>query len=318
MSGYFRNARQRYLGVDIGLHAIKVVELSRSHGTFQLESYGIEPLAAVLMDDLTRVDPKSAGQALVKALGTASVVARDAVVAVPDTQIICKNLELDAGLSEDDLELYVRLEAEQYIPYALEELALDFEVMGCVPNNPERLNVLLVTCRQQTLDWYEAVLSHAGLKARVIAVHAHALERALEALAPCATGLQTPGAVAVVDFAPHTTVLSVVREGQLLYSRELLFGCDALADEAFNSIALQHIRRGLEPFVEPLASLVLSGAAASRSGLSTWLEAQLGLPTQVANPFALMRINPLLTPQALLCDAPLLLTACGLALRGFD
>ena len=318
MFGYFRNARQRYLGVDIGLHAVKVVELSRSRGTFQLESYGIEPLAAVLMDDLTRVDPKSAAQALVKVLGAASVVARNTVVAVPDTQVICKNLELDAGLSEDDLELYVRLEAEQYIPYALDEVALDFEVMGCVENNPERLNVLLVTCRQQTLDWYEAVLSLAGLKARVIAVQAHAVARAVEALTPYATGLQAPGAVAVVDFAPHTTLLSVVQQGQVLYSRELLFGCDALEDEAFNSIALQHIRRGLEPFVEPLASLVLSGSAASRSGLSEWLEAQLGVHTQVANPFALMSINPLLTPQTLLCDAPMLLTACGLALRGFD
>ena len=318
MSGYFRNARQRYLGVDIGLHAIKVVELSRSHGTFQLQGYGIEPLAGVLLDDLTGVDPKSAAQALVKVLGTASVVARDAVVAVPDTQVICKNLEVDAGLSEEDLELYVRLEAEQYIPYALDEVALDFEVLGCVPNNPERLNVLLVTCRQQTLDWYEAVLSHAGLKARVIAVQAHALAQAVEALTPSVTGLLTPGAVAVVDFAPRTTVLSVVQQGQVLYSRELLFGWDELEDQAFNRLALQHIRRALEPFVEPLASLVLSGAAASRSGLSAWLEEQLGVHTQVANPFALMSVNPLLTPQALLCDAPMLLTACGLALRGFD
>ena len=184
MPGYFCKARQRYVGVDIGSHTIKIVELSRSNGPFQLEAYAVEPLSATLMDDQTSAEPKSVAQVLLKALGAASVSAREAVVALPDTHVICKHLAVDAGLSDDDLELYVRLEAEQYIPYALDEAALDFDVLGPSPNNPQQLQVLLVTCRQHTLAWYEAVLSQAGLKARVVAVQAHALARAIEGATP--------------------------------------------------------------------------------------------------------------------------------------
>ncbi|HCN64539.1 MAG TPA: pilus assembly protein PilM [Pseudomonas sp.] len=323
MPGYFCKARQRYVGVDIGSHTIKIVELSRSNGPFHLEAYAVEPLPATLMDDQTSAEPKSVAQVLLKALGAASVSAREAVVALPDTHVICKQLEVDAGLSDDELELYVRLEAEQYIPYALDEAALDFDVLGPSPNNPEQLHVLLVTCRQHTLAWYEAVLSQAGLKARVVAVQAHALARAIEGATPLVAEAQLPATVAVIDVAGHTTLLSVVHQGQVLYARELLFGADTREEGAFNPGALEQVKRGLEQYAESVVapavqSLWLAGAIGARSGLSAWFEARLGLPVHVANPFSQMTISPLVTPQALRCDAPMLLTACGLALRGFD
>ncbi|MFP3515851.1 type IV pilus assembly protein PilM [Pseudomonas sp. SIMBA_077] len=323
MLRYFCQTDQRCVGVDIGSHTIKIVELSRSNGTFQLEAYAIEPLATLLVDDQTSAEPKSVAQTLLKALSKSAVSARDAVVALPDTQVICKKIEVDADLREDDLELYVRLEAEQHIPYALDEAALDFEVLGALANDPERLQVLLVTCRQQALAWYEAVLSHAGLKARVIAVQADALARAIEGATPVIKDSPLPTTVAVIDFAHDTTLLSIVRQEQVLYTRELLFGVDTFEDETFNMQALEHVRRGLEQFAETgdehaVQALILAGHAGARSGLDQWFEAQLGVLTHVANPFAQMTISPLVTPQTLRCDAPMLLTACGLALRGFD
>lgn len=314
MPGFLTTRRHRCVGIDISANAVNIVELSRFNTTFTLHGYAIEPLPTQPAGDQTRAHPKSVAQVLLRVLNEQAMVARDAVVAVADGQLICKTLELDAGLAGVELELHVRLEAEQHVPYALERAALDFEVQGCSPLNPQLMSVLLVACPMETVDWYQAVLSHAGLKAKVIEVQSHAQVRGVDAMVP------SSGAVALVDFALHTTRLTILHQGRVMDSRELLFG-NGLQDQAtFKTTAVQHIRRGLEQSAaSPRAeSVILAGAAAAQAGLSEWLEAQLAMPTQPANPFMHMDISPSLVPQALCSHAPMLLTACGLALRGFD
>ena len=314
MPGFLTSRRHRCVGIDISTNAVNIVELSRLNTRFTLHGYAIEPLPTQPANDQTRAHPKSVAQVLLRMLSEQAMLAVDAVVAVADGQLICKNLELDAGLAEAELELHVRLEAEQHVPYALESAALDFEVQGCSPLNPQLMSVLLVACPMETVDWYQAVLSHAGLRAKVIEVQSHAQVRGVDAM------MSSSGAVALVDFATHTSRLSILHQGRVLDSRELLFG-DGLQDQdSFKVTAVQHIRRGLEqsaasPRVE---SLIVAGEAAAQVGLSEWLQVQLGMPTQPANPFMHMDISPSLVPQALCSHAPMLLTACGLALRGFD
>lgn len=323
MLGLFSKPRHRRVGVHISPHSITIVELSRLRGVFQLERYAIEALPDTLMIDQTRTEPKSVAQVLLRVLGKAGVEARDVVVALPDTQVICKRFEVEAGLGERDLELHVRLEAEQHVPCALEEVALDYEVESLPASHAGRVNVLLVICRQEALEWHQNVLLGAGLKAQVITVQAHALARAIDWMACSATGPSMQGVVAVVEFMARTALLSVVCQGQVVYARQLLFERGEQGDEDFKTSAVEHIRRGLELFAESGVEhvprlLVLAGAAATSVGLRQWIEDQLGMPTHVANPFAAMSLNPVLAPEALLCDAPLLLTTCGLALRGFD
>ena len=147
------------------------------------------------------------------------------------------------------------------MPYALERAALDFEVQGCSPLNPQLMSVLLVACTMETVDWYQAVLSHAGLKAKVIEVQSHAQVRGVDAMVP------SSGAVALVDFALHTTRLTILHQGRVMDSRELLFG-NGLQDQAtFKTTAVQHIRRGLEQSAaSPRAeSVILAGAAAAQA-----------------------------------------------------
>ena len=318
--GLFGKNRHRCAGVDITAQAIKIVELSRSQGEFRLQAYAIEPLPAGLMNDLTCSGAESVIRVLLKALEKAGVMARDAVVAMPDELLISKTLEVESGLSEADLELHVRLEAEQYVPYALEDVALDFEVQGRSSNHAGQVAVQMVACRQEALEWYRSVLIGAGLTPRVVEVQAHALARGVEAAVP---DLSQQEAVAVVDFGSHMTLLSIVRQGQVIYSRELLFGQGMAGAQGFEESVVQHLGLGLEQFVESGAAgvvgmILLAGAAATTPGLSQWVEARLGTPVRVANPFSAMDLNPALTPETLLCDAPMLLTACGLALRGSD
>ena len=308
MPGLFAQARQCCIGVDISQQAIKIVELSRSQGRFKLQGYAMEPLPAGLMDDLTGAEAKSVVPVLVRVLEQAAVMARDAIIAVPDGQVICKTLEVEAGLSEVELELHVRLEAEQHIPCALDDMALDFEVLEHLSSQPGRVNVLMGACRQEALEWHRSVLTGAGLIPRVVAVQSHALGRGVGAMT---AGLARDVAVAVVDGAACAGVLSIVQQGRVIYSRELA------GAHAFEVTLVEHLQHELELF-GPVGLIVLAGEAAVVPGLARRVESRLGTPTRIANPFIQMDHTPTLTPEALLCDAPLLLTACGLALRGFD
>ena len=316
MPGLFGKNRHRCAGVDITAQATKIVELSRSQGEFRLQAYAIEPLPAGLMNDLTCSGAESVIRVLLKALEKAGVMASDAVVAMPDELLISKTLEVESGLSEADLELHVRLEAEQYVPYALEDVALDFEVQGRSSNHAGQVAVQMVACRQEALEWYRSVLIGAGLTPRVVEVQAHALARGVGAAVP---DLSQQEAVAVVDFGSHMTLLSIVHQGQVIYSRELLFGQGTAGEQGFEESVVQ----GLEQFFEAGAAgavrmIVLAGAGATTPGLSQRFEARLGTSVRVANPFSTMDLNPALDLETLLCDAPMLLTACGLALRGSD
>ena len=308
MPGLFAQTRQRCIGIDISQHAIKIVELSRSQGRFKLQGYAMEPLPAGLMDDQTGAEAKSVVPVLVRALEQAAVMARDAIIAVPDGQVICKTLEVEAGLSEVELELHVRLEAEQHIPCALDDMALDFEVLEHLSSQPGRVNVLMAACRQEALEWHRSVLTGAGLIPRVVAVQSHALGRGVGAMT---AGLARDVAVAVVDGAARAGVLSIVQQGRVIYSRELA------GAHASKATLVEHLQHELELFGS-VGLIVLAGEAAVVPGLAQRVESRLGTPTRIANPFVQMDQAPALTPEALLCDAPLLLTACGLALRGFD
>ena len=227
MLRFFSKKPQRVVGVDITGDSIKIIELSHSRGTFQLEAYAIQTVATLPVHDLTGITSKSVTQALRRLLDKTGVQACYAAMSMPDAQVICKTVEVEAGLSESDLEVHIRLEAEQYVPYALDQAALDFQVLGPSTRDSQSVEVLLAVCRQQALEWYQAVLVGAGLQPRVIEVQAHALAHGVE-----------------------------------------------------------------------------------------WLSTT---PDYQANaPFAGVQLNPQLAPEAVFCDAPLLLAACGLALRGFD
>lgn len=323
MPGIFSKQRQRFLGIDLGSQAVKVVELRRQCNGFELESYAIEAMPTTGALYQTGPEPISVAQALINALRKAGVQASNVVTALPDTHVICKAFEVEAGLTEDELELQVRLEAEQCVPYSLEEAALDFEVQGYCASNPECVEVLLVACRLEELEWRQAVLLSAGLTVQVMDVQSHGLARSVERMMDSNRYALQHTPVAVVEFSAATTMLSVHQQGKVIYARELLFGPASQAPSAFNAGAAEHLGRGLELFSQSAAgaevgAIVLCGVAPSMPQLRCQIEHSLGVPTHIGDPFAGMVLNPKLALDALLCDAPLLLTACGLALRGFD
>jgi type IV pilus assembly protein PilM len=352
--GLFSNKANSLLGIDISSTSVKLLELSRTGNRFRVEAYAVEPLPANAVVEKNIAELEGVGLALSRVLVKARSNAKSAAVAVAGSAVITKTIEMDAGLSDDELENQLKVEADQYIPYPLEEVAIDFEVQGYSPRNPERVEVLLAACRKENVEVREAALALAGLSARVVDVEAYALERAFGLLSAQMAQGDAPLTVAVVDIGATMTTLSVLHNGRIIYTREQLFGGRQLTEEIQRRYGLSNEEAGLakkqgglpddynpevlQPFKDAVVQqvsrslqfffaagqyndvdyIMLAGGTASISGLDRLIQQRLGTPTLVANPFADMALSSKVNAGALASDAPALMIACGLALRSFD
>ena len=349
----FNKKARSLLGIDISSTSVKLLELSRQGNGYRVEAYAVEPLPAKAVIEKNIAELDGVGQALARVLVKARTDLKYVAVAVAGSAVITKTIEMDAGLTDDEMEDQLKIEADQYIPYPLDDVAIDFEVQGASTRNPERVNVLLAACRKENVEVREAALALAGLTARVVDVEAYALERSFGLLK-----IQQGGAqgrlVAVVDVGATMTTLSVLLEGRIIYTREQLFGGRQLTEaiqrrygltvgqaglakrqgglpDDYVGEVVQPLREGLVQQVwgslqfffasgqdSAVDQILLAGGTASIPGLERLIEQQLGTPTLVANPFCDMTLGSKVNAVALASDAPALMIACGLALRSFD
>ncbi|SFP75131.1 type IV pilus assembly protein PilM [Geopseudomonas sagittaria] len=354
MLGLFNKTANTLLGIDISSTSVKLLELSRSGGRYRVEAYAVEPLPPNAVVEKNIAEIEGVGQALTRVLAKARSGGKNVAVAVAGSAVITKTIEMDAGLSEDELENQLKIEADQYIPYPLEEVAIDFEVQGLSPRNPERAEVLLAACRKENVEVREAALALAGLTAKVVDVEAYALERAFALIESRLAGEHGELTVAVVDVGATMTTLSVLHNGKTIYTREQLFGGKQLTEEIqrryglsfedaglakkqgglpddydsevllpFKQAVVQQVSRSLQFFFaagqfSEVDCILLAGGTASLAGLDRLIEQKIGTPCVVANPFADMALASKVNAAALASDAPALMIACGLAMRSFD
>jgi type IV pilus assembly protein PilM len=335
------------LGVDIGSASVKLLELSRSDQGFRVEAYAVEALPSGAVIEQRIVELEVVGAALSRALIKSTSTLRRAAAAVAGSAVISKRIEMPADLDDDALESQVRVEAAQYVPYPLEDVALDFAVQGPFPGNPQRVEVLLAACRIEHVEAREAVLGLAGLTARLVDIETLALERSCHLLLQSLPGAAELRTLGVLDICASTTTLSVLRHGRVIYSREQVTGgfqrtqsalevvpqgpllasfpgdCSQAVLQPYEAELLQQASRALQLFAEsleshPLDCLLLAGDSAVLQGLAPLVEVQLGVQVRVADPFVGMSMGGRVDAEALQRDASGLLIACGLALRGFD
>jgi type IV pilus assembly protein PilM len=176
--GFFRQKVDTVLGVDIQDTGIRLIELGRSPTGYSVQSYATQTLPAQAVVDSSMLDLDGVGQALSQALARLRTSARQAAVAVSGPSVITRMIELEAGLSEEEMTWMIQMEADQYIPYPLDEMALDFQVRGPSAQNLARVDVLLAACHKAQVEARVAVLSLAGLVPKVVDVEAFALARA--------------------------------------------------------------------------------------------------------------------------------------------
>jgi len=343
------------IGVDVSSSALKLVELAEAgKGSYRLERYAIEPLTKDLVTDgnITNLDQVSdALRRGHKRLGSRN---RNIAMALPAAMVITKKIIVPAGQTEEELELQVEVEANQYIPFALDEVNLDFQILGPAPNNADEVEVLIAASRKEKVEDRVAAAEAAGLKPRVMDVESYATEEAFQMIAPSLPANGRDQNIALVDIGAHVMHFYVLRNNQILFSRDQAFGGNQLTHEiqrAFNlspeeaesakrnaGLPENYDADVLQPFMETLAleitralqffftstsysqidQVVLAGGCALLPGLDELVGKRAGVNAMVGNPFASMSVSDRIRPRQLAVDAPLLLIACGLAMRSFD
>lgn len=345
---------ERLLGLDISSTSVKLLELSGRAHACQVESYGVEPLPEEAVVEKSIEDVASVGAAIRRLVARCGARARHAAVAVAGSTVITKTIEMPAGLSEEELEAQLQVEAEQHLPYPLTELALDFAVRGPSPRRQGQVEVLLAAARRGNVEMRRAAVESAGLRASLVDIEAHCIARAFgmmrKGFAPGEDG--RPPVIAIADIGATMTLLLLVTGEGAASAREQLFGGRQLTDaiqrryglsfeEAgrakkqgglpddyqaevlapFQEALVQQVARSLQFFQSSGAGgqvdqIVLAGGTASMDGMAALVAARLKRPCTLANPFADMAMAPGVNRPGLLKDAPAMMIACGLALRG--
>ena len=354
LADLFKPKKPPVLGLDISSTAIKLLELGKSGDRMRVESYAVEPLPPNSVIEKNIADVEAVGEAIKRAVKRSGTRTRNAAAAVAGSAVITKTIAMPATLSEEEMEQQIQLEADQYIPYPLEEVNLDFEVLGPTENDPERVDVLLAASRSENVDVRVAAIELAGLKARIIDVEAYAMENAFAMLAPQLPEQGIDQTIAVVDVGATMTTLNVMHDLKSIYTREQVFGGKQLTEEIQRRYGLSYEEAGmakrqgglpdnyvpevLEPFKDAMAQqvsrslqfffsssqysavdhIVLAGGSAMIPGIDEMIADRLGVHTSIANPFANMTLASRVKAQSLSNDAPALMIACGLALRSFD
>ncbi len=171
------------VGLDISSSAIKLIELSKSADGYRVEAYRVMALPSNTMVEKNIADIPALADTLEKLVTHSGTKLTDTAVAVSGSSVITKEIELSAGLSDLQMEMQIEMEADQYIPYPMEEVAFDFDVIGPVESNEDLVKVLLVACRQEKVEHRRAALEMAGLNPKVVDVEGFAIERAYQLMA---------------------------------------------------------------------------------------------------------------------------------------
>lgn len=341
------------VGLDISSSAVKLLELSQDDSSYRVESYAVEPLHSDAMNEREIKDIDAVGLAVEKVVKRSRTKSKFGAIAVAGSSVITKVIQMNASFSENDLVEQINIEAERYIPYPLDEINLDFQVIGPNAHNPDLNDVLLAASRTENIDTLVEVLSIGGLQAKVVDVEAYTIERSVGLIASQLPNGGREQTIAVIDIGSALTTLSVLHDLKTIYTREQMFGGMLLTEEIQRRYGLTYEEAGiakkqgglpdeytkevLEPFQDSVVKqvnralqlfysssqyneidyVILAGGTAALQGLSAKIEQEIKVPCIIANPFANMALSQTVSVPAINADAPSLMICCGLALRSF-
>lgn len=350
----FKPKSRSILGIDISSAAVKALQISNSGDQFIVEAYGREPLPANALEGNVIKDTDAVANCIKRLCDKYSVTSKHVALAVPDSAVISKIVQINDGLNDEEMEELVVIEADKFIPYPIDEINLDFEVLGHSVKNTALVDVLIVASRAENVNARVSSVAQAGLETEIVDVESYAVERAAQQLAKDLPAFGEEKIVAIIDIGVNFTHLFVLHGMRLVFSREEKFGgmllIESIAEQykmtmeqaltakeentlpddyktqvldPFMDMVLLQIKRTLQFFYSSsqhgfVDHILLAGGLARQEGLAALIQEQLGASTSVANPFANMIIGKNVNVDVLNNDAPSLLVACGLALRTIE
>ena len=350
----FGQNKQSLIGIDVSSSACKVLELSKADDHIRVERYAVEPLPQNSVVEHAITEVEQVAQAVERAVKRSGTRCRHAAVAVAGAHVITKTIKMPANLSDAEMQTQIEMEADHYIPYPLDEVNMDYQVLGASEENADEMEVLMAACRKEIVDDYVAVIQGPGLTPAVVDIETYAMENAYSLIAEHMPGGGMEKTVAILDIGATTTNINVIHNNHSVYSRDHTFGGRQLTEEIQRRYGLSYEEAGLakkqgglpdnyqtdvlRPFMEAMCQetmralqffyssspfnsvdqLLLAGGCAQIPGIDEMVAARIGVPAMVANPFASMSLASRIKPQMLASDAPSLMISCGLAMRGFD
>ena len=348
----FSSQNQPLVGLDLSSSSVKLVELSgTAQSGFRLERYAIEPLPKGAISDGNVENIEAVSEAVKRAWKKSGTKIKNIAMALPSAAVITKKIMLPAGLSEEALEVQVESEANQYIPFALEEVSLDFSVIGPAANSVDDVEVLLAASRKEKVEDRVAVSQAAGLKPMVMDIESYAARSTAERIIKLMPNEGEGQIIALFTVGAYTTTISVTLNGQAIYEREQAFGGSQLTQDIARAYGLSaeeaeakkrsgdlpdnYERDLLQPFADNIAlevtralqffftstpysrvdQILLAGGCAVIPGLVDVVGTRSQAATSILNPFKGMDMSSSIREKQARLDAPSLLVATGLAMR---
>ena len=337
------------IGIDFGSSAIKAIVLSKRKGTFQIDAVAEVPIEKGLIVDQHFEDAAKLTQLIKQLRKNFSAAYQYVAIAVSGTDVITKIIPINANLSELELETQIEIEAENHIPFPLDEIFLDFEIVSPNADNPELNDILVSAARKETVLLQVECVENAGLNVKIVDVASHVLARASE--------LQFLEAdfgkgIAVIDIGATQMMLNILHEGKVIFSRaknhggavctEMMAarydlkleeaervkvdqqwpeGCDIDVIAPFIDLTVNHLRFDLRMFANApnniaVEKIMLTGGCQLLPGLVEQIKEQLGLETEIANPFLGFEYKNAADKNLLHKFSAKYMMALGLALRG--
>lgn len=354
MAGLFGKKSIPLIGIDISSTSVKLIELSRAGKTFKVETYAVEPLPANSVVDKRIEDIEAVGQCLERAYKKSGSKLKTASVAVAGSSVITRVIAMPGNLSDSEMADQILIEADQYIPYDMDEVSYDFSTIGPTEGNPDQVDVLLAASQRDNVDQRSEVCNYAGLTAKIVDIEAYAIEHTYELLRHQLPDEGIDKVVAIVDIGATTMTITVLHDGNIIYTRDQTFGGKQLTEEIMRRYGLSYEEAGLkkrqgglpdnyqtevlDPFKDNIVqevnrslqfffansafnaidTIVMAGGTSTIPGVTNIVEQQTGNPTLLAEPSAALKMSGKVRPERLHADAASLLISFGLALRSFD
>lgn len=343
----------KLVAVDISPLSVRLLELSKDGKVFHVDSYGIVPLYPNAMVESDIKDVKAVGEAIKQVVARSDTSCRHAIIAVPGSSVITKVIQQDGSLDEDELEAQVHLEASRYIPYPMNEVSLDFQLLGVNDKKPEKVDIFIAASRAQQVNNRVEALKMGHLTTRIVDVETYAIERACQLITESLPDAGVDKTIVVIDIGSVITGITVLHNLSTIYTREEVFGSQQLTEvmqhryglsyqqailakkqglsaddyvpevlDPFREAFIPLIRRSLQFFFSAthysaVDHIVLAGEGAFIPGLTEWVIQRLGISCTIADPLVNMTFSPKVDKPMLLAHAPAFMVCCGLALRDF-
>ncbi len=338
-------------GVDIGSHAVKVCQLQKTGKGYSLLALGSAALPPGSVEDGVLQDPEEVGQIVAALFKNLKIKNNRVGISISGYSVIVKKINLEV-MSEEELHEYITSEAEQYIPFDIDDVYLDFEDLHTAADEDDRTDVMLVAAKKDVIDDYLEMLQEQKLKPVLVDVDGFALENIWE------TTSQQLENVALVDIGASKMNINIIADGASVLARDIVVGSDQLTEQIASSLGVEYeeaekIKLGLVPVEEnreeleeiftqtctqwvleikkaidlyvannpdqPLQRLVLSGGGSKVAGLKDFIASETGLEVISFNPFQDMKVNEKKIDRAYLnAIAPEMAIAAGLAIRPAD